>query len=276
MINSDIKTVCIKRMKDIIGVYGENSNLIQVSKENIEKTLQKIADVRIKANVAFSTTVKHALYNLENFRPEIRSACEKQLFNVWYNAFKTGDIELSDDIEPEILPPVVMEISEVEEILEEPVVAKEPEPEPEPEVEEILEEPVVAKEPEPEPEVEVEEILEEPAVAEEPEPEVEEIAEEPVVAEEPEPEVEEIAEEPVVAEDPDLLEKEIPIKSVEEQERQTVEKRSEILEQSLGQAHEEEVSLKRHKRDWFDLILDISAAVMNFFMRIVCKRLSRK
>jgi len=206
MINSDIKTVCIKRMKDIIGVYGENSNLIQVSKENIEKTLQKIADVRITANVVFSTTVKHALYNLENFRPEIRSACEVQLFNVWYNAFKTGDIEPSDAIEPE----------------------------------------------------------------------VEEMVEEPVAAEEPEPEVEEIVEEPIAAEDPELLEKETPIKSVEEQERQTVEKRSEILEKSLDQAHEEEVSLKRHKRDWFDLILDISAAVMKFFMRILCKRHSRK
>jgi hypothetical protein len=251
MINSDIKTVCIKRMKDIIGVYGENSNLIQVSKENIEKTLQRIADIRIKANVVFSTTVKHALYNLENFRPEIRSAFEVQLFNVWYNAFKTGDIELSDDIEPEILPPEVMEISEVEEMVEEPIAAEAPVRE-------------------------VEEMVEEPVVAKEPEPEVEEMVEEPAVAKEPEPEVEEIVEEPAVAGDPELLEKEIPIKSFEEQERQTVEKRSEILVQSLGQAHEEEVSLKRHKRDWFDLILDISAAVMNFFMRILCKRLSRK
>ena len=232
MINSDIKTVCIKRMKDIIGIYGENSNLIQVSKENIEKTLQKIADVGIKANVAFSTTVKHALYNLENFRPEIRSACEVQLFNVWYTAFKTGDIEPSDDIEPEILPPVVMEISEVEEMVEEPVVAKEPEPE------------------------------------------IEETIEEPAVEKEPEPEVEEILDEPVAAEDPKLLEKETPIKSLEEQERQAVEKRSEILEQSLGQADEEEVSLKRHKRDWFDLILDTSAAVMKLFMRILCKKRS--
>jgi hypothetical protein len=268
MINSDIKTVCIKRMKDIIGVYGENSNLIQVSKENIEKTLQKIADVRITANVVFSTTVKHALYNLENFRPEIRSAFELQLFNVWYNAFKTGDIEPSDAIEPEILPPVVMEISEVEEIVEEPAAAKEPEPE----VEEIVGEPAAAKEPEPE----VEEIVGEQAAAKEPEPEVEEIVEEPVAAEEPEPEVEEILEEPIAVEDPELLEKETPIKSVEEQERQTVEKRSEILEQSLDQVHEEEVSLKRHKRDWFDLILDISAAVMKFFIRILCNRQSRK
>jgi len=266
MINSDIKTVCIKRMKDIIGIYGENSNLIQVSKENIEKTLQKIADVGIKANVAFSTTVKHALYNLENFRPEIRSACEVQLFNVWYTAFKTGDIEPSDDIEPEILPPVVMEISEVEEMVEEPVVAKEPEPE----IEETIEEPAVEKEPEPE----VEEILDEPVVAKEPEPEIEEAIEEPAVEKEPEPEVEEILDEPVAAEDPKLLEKETPIKSLEEQERQAVEKRSEILEQSLGQADEEEVSLKRHKRDWFDLILDTSAAVMKLFMRILCKKRS--
>jgi len=233
MISSDIKTVCIKRMKDIIGVYGENSGLIQASKENVEKTLQEIFDVKIIANAIFSTSVKNALYNLENFRPEIRSALELQLFNVWHNAFKTVGNEQSDDIEPEILSSVVMAaVSEVEEILEEP------------------------------------------AVVEGPEAGAEEILEEPAVAEEPEPEAEETVEEKVLVQIPETLEKELPNKSLDEQEQQAVEKKPESLEELSGQADEAEVSLKRHSSDWFDLILDMSAAMMKFFTRILLKKRS--
>ncbi len=250
MISSDIKTVCIKRMKDIIGVYGENSGLIQASKENVEKTLQEIFDVKIIANAIFSTSVKNALYNLENFRHEIRSALELQLFNVWHNAFKAVDKGQSDDIEPEILSSVVMAaVSEVEEILEEPGVGEGPE-------------------------AGAEEILEEPAVGEGPEAEAEEILEESAVVEEPEPEAEETFEEKVLVQIPETLEKELPIKSLDEQEQQAVEKKPESLEELSGQADEAEVSLKRHSRDWFDLTLDISAAMMNFFMRILLKKRS--
>jgi hypothetical protein len=197
MINRDMQTVYVERMKDIIGAYGEEFNLNEVSEERVEKTLLKIADVGIKANVICSSTVKHALYNLENFRPEIRSAFEFQLFNVWHHVFKTLENDQSDRIEPGVLPPIVEKDSEVEEIAEEISVAQEAEPE-------------------------VEEIAEEISVAQEAEPEVEEIAEEISVAQEAEP----------------------------------------------------EVSLKRPKRDWFDLILDISAGFIQFLTRIVFKKRS--
>jgi hypothetical protein len=64
-------------------------------------------------------TVKTALCNLEKFRPEIKSAFELQLFNVWYNAFKTLDVDQAKDIEE----PVSNRESESEiEVIEEPVV----------------------------------------------------------------------------------------------------------------------------------------------------------
>ncbi|MCU0615135.1 MAG: hypothetical protein MUD09_08675, partial [Desulfobacterales bacterium] len=123
-----------------------------------------------------------------------------------------------------------------------------------------------------EPEAKAEEIFEEPAVAEEPEAKAEEILEEPVVVEEPEPE--ETLEEKVLVQIPETLEKELPIKSLDEQVQQAVEKKPESLEELSGQADEAEVSLKRHNRDWFDLILDMSAAMMKFFTRILLKKRS--
>ena len=232
MTNSGMQTVCIKRMKDIIGVYGVKSGLAQVSNENVEKIIPKITDVKIKHSVTSSITVKHALYNLENFRPEIRSAFELQLFNAWHNAFITLDVDQEEGIEPEIFPSVAEETSEVEEIVEEPVDMKEPESE------------------------------------------VEEIVEEPVDMKEPESEVEEIVEEPVLVQITELMEKEPDLKLFEQDEQQLVEKEPESLVQSLDQADEAEVFPKRHKRDWFDILLDFSAALMRFFMRILFKKRS--
>ncbi len=214
MMNMDMQTVCIRRMKDIVGVYGEEFNLIQISNENIEKALLKIVDVRIKANVIFSSTVKDALYNLENFRPEIRSALENQLFNVWHNAFKTFDIDQSDDVEPEVLSPIAEKVSEAEEIVKEA------------------------------------------ASSEEPEPEAEETFEEQASVQQPEP-----------------IEKESAIEYVEATEQQGVEMEPHISEQSVvDHADEPEESLKRIQRDWFDLILNISASFTQFFMRLITKK----
>jgi hypothetical protein len=249
MTNCGMQNVCSKKMKEIIGVYGVKSGLAEVSNENVEKIIPKIADVKIKHSVTFSITVKHALYNLENFRPEIRSAFELQLFNAWHNAFKSLDVDQEEGIEPEIFPSVAEEASEVEEIVEEPAVMEEPESE-------------------------VEEIVEEPVVMEEPESEVEEIVEEPVVMEEPGSEVEEIVEEPVSVQITELMEKEPDLKLFEQDEQQLVEKEPESLSQSLDQADEAEVFPKRHKRDWFDILLDFSAALMRFFMRILFKKRS--
>jgi hypothetical protein len=335
MNNSNIQPFCVKRMTDIIEVYGEESHLIKVSEENVEKTLLKIANVKIKPDI----TVKTALCNLEKFLPEVRSAFELQLFNVWYKAFKTQNVDHTADIEPEGLSRANEEVYEVEEIVEEPVVTEKSESvveevaeeeiveepvaieEPEFEVEEIVEEPVVTEESEsvaeevveeeiieepvaleePESEVEepvvteesesvVEEIVEEPVVTEESESVTEEVVEEeiieePVAIEEPESEVEEIVEELVVTEEsesvteevveekivevPDLVEPEM--KSVEEDEQQIVEKKPVITDQSFDQIDESEAIPKKHKRDWFDFLLDCSAAMTQFFIRIFFK-----
>lgn len=231
MMNRDMQAVCIKRMKDIVGVYGEGFKLIQLSNENIEKALLKIVDVGIKANVILSSTVKDALYNLENFRPEIRSAFEYQLFNVWHNAFKTLDIDQSDDVEPEVLSPIAEKVSEAEENVEEV------------------------------------------ASSEEPEPEAEEIVEVVTSSEAPEPEAEQTFDEQASVQQPEPIEKEPAIEYVEATEKQGVELEPHISEQSvIDHADEPEESLKRIQRDWFDLILDISASFMQFFMRLITKK----
>jgi hypothetical protein len=262
MINRDMQTVCIKRMKDIVGAYGEEVNLIHISKENIEKTLPKIADVRIKANVIFSSTVKHALYNLENFRPEIRSALELQLFNVWRSAFKTLDVDQAYDIESEVVPPIAEKVSEAEEIIEE-VFAEE---KPEPEAEEIVEKVSAEEKPEPE----AEEIVEKVSVEEEPAPEAEEIVEK--VSAEEEPETEEIVEELDSVQIPELMDKEPAIEHIGAIEHQASEMESHSPEKSLDQADQPEEIFKRHKRDWFDFLLDYSAALIQFFMRLLTKK----
>jgi hypothetical protein len=288
MINSGMQNDCIKRMKDIIAVYGEVSNLIHVSEENFENTLLKIADIKLKPNI----TVKQALCNLEKYRPEVRSAFELQLFNVWYDAFKTLDVGYK---ETELIPLAVEGVVEVEEMVEESIVIEEPETEVEeipeepavmediePEVEEIPEEPAVMEDIEPE----AEEILEEPAVMEDIETEAEEILEELSVIEEPEPEVEEILEEPAVMEDiepeseeipeePEPMENERKMNSFKEDEQEVVEKKLESSEQSLDQDDEtEEVYLKKHKRDWFDFLLDCSGVLMQFLIRILSRKRS--
>jgi hypothetical protein len=283
MNNINIQPFCIKRMIDIIEVYGEESYLIKVSEENVEKILLKIANVKIKPHI----TVKTALCNLEKFLPEVRSAFELQLFNVWYKAFKTQNVDHTADIEPEGLSRANEEVYEVEEIVEEPVVTEKSESvveevaeeeiveepvaieEPEFEVEEIVEEPVVTEESESvAEEVVEEEIIEEPVALEEPESEAEEIVEELVVTEESESVTEEVVEEKIV-EVPDLVEPEM--KSVEEDEQQIVEKKPVITDQSFDQIDESEAIPKKHKRDWFDFLLDCSAAMTQFFIRIFFK-----
>ena len=267
MKNNSLPPFCIKRMIDIIRVYGEESHLIKVSDENVEKALIKITNVKIKPDI----TVKTALCNLEKFRPEIKSAFELQLFNVWYNAFKTLDVDQAKDIEEPVeveeSESVVEEVVE-EEIIEEPVVTEESESE----VEEIIEEPVEVEESESEvEEVVEEEIIEKPVVTEESESEVEEIIIEPVEVEESESEVEEVVEEEIV-EKPDSVQPEM--KSVEEDEQQVVEKTSVVTEQSTDQIDESEAFPKRRKRDWFDFLLDCSAAMMKFFQRILFRKRS--
>jgi hypothetical protein len=280
--NNSLQPFCIKRMIDIIKVYGEESHLIKVSDENVEKALIKIANVKIKPDI----TVKTALCNLEKFRPEVRSAFELQLFNVWYNAFKTLDVDKAENIEePGEIEESQSEVEEVveEEIIEEPVALEESEPEVEEiieepveieesqsEVEEIIEEPVVIEESESVvEEVVEEEIIEEPVALEESEPEVEEIIEEPVEIEESESEVEEVVEEEIV-EKPDSVEPEM--KSVEHDEQQVEEKTPVVTEQSTDQLDESEAFPKKRKRDWFDFLLDCSAAMMQFFIRILFRK----
>jgi hypothetical protein len=244
MKNNSLQPFCIKRMIDIIRVYGEESHLIKVSDENVEKALLKIVNFKIKPEI----TVKTALCNLEKFRPEIKSAFELQLFNVWYNAFKTLDIDEAKDIEE----PVAAEESEsvVEEVVEE----------------EIIEEPVAAEESESVvEEVVEEEIIEEPVAAEESESVVEE------VVEESESVVEEVVEEEVV-EVPDSVQPEM--KSVEEDEQQVVEKKQVMSEQATDEIDESEAIPKKRKRDWFDFLLDCSAAMTRFFIRILFKKRS--
>jgi hypothetical protein len=281
MKNNSLQPFCIKRMIDIIRVYGEESHLIKVSDEIVEKALIKIVNVKIKPDI----TVKTALCNLEKFRPEIRSAFELQLFNVWYNAFKTLDVDQAKDIEepsaieksePVIEEPVVVtEESEsvVEEVVEEEIIEEPDEiEESESEGEEIVEEPVVTEESESVvEEVVEEEIIEEPDEIEEPESEGEEIVEELIVTEESESVVEEIVEEEIV-EKPDSLEREM--KSVEEDEQQVVDKKPEITDQLIDQNDESEAIPKKRKRDWFDFLLDCSAAMTQFFIRILFKKRS--
>jgi hypothetical protein len=233
MINSEMQTVCIERMKDIIGIYGREFKLINVSKENIDKIFLKVADVRIKPNVNFSATVKHALYNLENFRPEIRSAIELQLFNVWHNSFKTLDIDQSEDIEPEILSSSDKEVSVVEEIVEKSASANEVEPG----AKEIAEEFLAANEVE------------------------------------PQAEVKEVTEEPVLVQLPETIENKPEMISFNEDKQQAEENKSESPEQAVkSQADKSDGFPKNRRQDLFDLFLDLSANLMTFFIRVLFRK----
>ena len=94
-----------------------------------------------------------------------------------------------------------------------------------------------------------------------------------------------IVEEPAAIEETDVaetaeglisepLEKEPEIKLFEGDEQQVVEKNEESLETYPGQADDAEISYKKRQRDWFDLLLDISAAVTKFFMKIFFRKRS--
>ena len=98
-------------------------------------------------------------------------------------------------------------------------------------------------------------------------------------------EVAEIVEEPAAIKETEVddtaggsisepLEKEPEIKLFEGDEQQVAKKKEESLETYPGQADEAEISYKKRQRDWFDLLLDISAAVTKFFMRILFRKRS--
>ena len=275
MINSEMQTVCIGKMKDIINNYGKNSDLINISNENLEKTLQKIGDMRISASVILSVKVKHVLYNLDKYRTEIKTAFELQIFDLLQNELKSLEIENSQHSDLPQEPAAVEEVeAEVSEMSEEPAAVEEVEAE----VSEMSEEPAVVEEVE----AEVSEMSEEPAVVEEVEAEVSEMPEEPAAVEEVEAEVSEMSEEPAAVEEPfsekavddsvsvektGLDEKEPEVEVFEEKEIEVQEKRSESLEILSTRSHEAQESFKKRKVDWFDFILDISGAIVNFFLK---------
>jgi hypothetical protein len=64
------------------------------------------------------------------------------------------------------------------------------------------------------------------------------------------------------------------MKSVEEDEQQVVEKKPVITDQPTDQIDESEAIPKKRRRDWFDFLLDCSAAMTQFFIRILFKKRS--
>ncbi len=228
MISNDMKTASMEKLMNIIGNYGNKLSLEDISTEDVEKAMLKVADIKVKEKGTVSLPIKYILYNLENFRPEVRSVFENKVFDIWYGAYQTMERKETADMQ------------ESEQVTEAPVVEKQPEPF----VEKEAEAPVVEKQPEPF----VEKEAEAPVVEKEPEPDMEKEAEAPVIEKESEPVVEEKMEEPVAAIEPERGEK--------------TEKPS-IAADTFQ---------PRRKRDWFDLLLDASAALMRFFMRIKIRK----
>jgi hypothetical protein len=202
--NDQMKAFCIDQMKRIVSARGEEPWLADVSKAEFEEALLKIAGVTVRSRGFVSGAVKSVLFNLDNFRPEVRSEFESGIFELWHEEFK--------GLHPEKFEPEVAEPDSVE-------IQPEPEPEPAPEA---------PQEPEPEPESEA---SQEPG----PEPGPEESQE---LAPEPEPEV----------------------------KRESLEK-SDVTESSKVEKASSTDVLKRRRRDWFDLLLDASAAVTRPFAR---------
>jgi hypothetical protein len=243
--NNQLLIVCTEKMTDIISAYKDKLPSEFISKEQVEKAMLEVAEVEVKEKGKIVFTVKHLLYNMEKFRPEVRSVFEKRVFDLWYDAYKIFEKKQPAAAEkPE---------PEAEKVVEEVAVEEKPEPEaekvveetaveekPEPETEKVVEEVAVEEKPEPE----AEKVVEETAVEEKPESEAEKTAEEAAVTQEPEPEAEKVVEEIVAAEEPD----------------------------SEARPLETETFQIRRKRDWFDLILDASAALMRFLMRIKIRR----
>ncbi len=211
MISNDMKTASMEKLMNIIGNYGNKLSLEDISTEDVEKAMLKVADIKVKEKGTVSLPIKYILYNLENFRPEVRSVFENKVFDIWYGAYQTMERKETADMQ------------ESEQVTEAPVVEKQPEP-------------FVEKE------------AEAPVVEKEPEPDMEKEAEAPVIEKESEPVVEEKMEEPVAAIEPERGEK--------------TEKPS-IAADTFQ---------PRRKRDWFDLLLDASAALMRFFMRIKIRK----
>ncbi|MFO8085425.1 MAG: hypothetical protein R6U27_14025 [Desulfobacterales bacterium] len=298
--NNQVLIVCTEKMSDIISAYKDQLPSEFITEEQIEKAMLEVAEVEVKEKGKIVFTVKHILYNMEKFRPEVRSVFEKRVFDLWCDAYKIFEKKQPTAAErPE---------PEAEKVIEEAAVEERPEPEaekvveetaeaeePEPEAEKVVEEVAESEEPEPEAEKVVEEVteseeldpeaekvVEEVAVAEEPEPEVEKMAEEAAVTQEPEPEAEKVVEEASVLQEPEAeTEKIIDDAAVAEElepvevkvvEEAFVAEEPKIQEKPEARPWETETFQIRRKRDWFDLILDASAALMRFLMRIKIRR----
>lgn len=276
MINSEMQNVCIENMKDIIRNYGKNVDLIQIPNEKVEKTFHEICDIRIKPNVMLSGTVKDILYNLEKYRPEVRKVFEHKIFDLLDTTLKPLDEDQPLNIEPELFPSEGEQLPKVEEKVDAPLSVEEAVIEVAEQDEEhsSLEEAVIEVA-----EKDEEQSYLEEAVLEVVENDEKQSSEEAVI------EVAEIVEEPAAIKETEVddtaggsisepLEKEPEIKLFEGDEQQVAKKKEESLEAYPGQADETEISYKKRQRDWFDLLLDISAAVTKFFMRILFRKRS--
>ena len=127
--NDAMKAFCITQMKKIVVAKGEEPCLADASKEEIEEALLKIAGVTVRCRKGvISGAVASVLYNLDNFRPEVRSEFESGVFELWHAEFKKSHPE---KVVPEVASPEPVEVrSEAE---EKPASEAVSEPAPEPE-----------------------------------------------------------------------------------------------------------------------------------------------
>ncbi len=102
MNEKDIKTVCIEKMTHIVSFYSKEFSLENIAAQDVEKALFEVADVWVRQRGAIHFKVKQVLFNMEKFRPEIRSAFQKKVFDLWRDAYKKLDRqETKDEIKVE-------------------------------------------------------------------------------------------------------------------------------------------------------------------------------
>lgn len=91
--NSEWQALCLDRMKKIIDVYGEQSELANISEDQIQEAYKNISEEQILVPGTGARKIKSLLCNLDNLRMDFKSRAEPLLFEKWYNSYK----EIAED-----------------------------------------------------------------------------------------------------------------------------------------------------------------------------------
>ena len=78
---------CLENLKHIVSEYADDENIKNLPLDELRPSYTKIADHMFCISVSNRLKYKNMLWNIDNFKPEIQSRFQAQLFNAWHAVY---------------------------------------------------------------------------------------------------------------------------------------------------------------------------------------------